>query len=206
MLSTANRRAALLLARRARASAPISSIRALSISSRASSNASVPNVSKTNELPQGKQQGNDVLVHENVENAQKLRTMQEPNRATTWSRSQKAREVAMSGPRFEQTIVEQQPAPAAAIELIHQQPVRWIHERTVECDGGGGPLGHPRVFINLDKPEICTCTYCGLPFANEHHRTYLESLPSTPYPLTPQGNAAEVNLNQRVTDGAFEQR
>ena len=108
MLSTANRRAALLLARRARASAPISSIRALSISSRASSNASVPNVSKTNELPPGKQQENDVLVHENVENAQKLRTMQDPNRATTWSRSQKAREVAMSGPRFEQTIVELQ--------------------------------------------------------------------------------------------------
>ncbi|KFY65102.1 hypothetical protein V496_02847 [Pseudogymnoascus sp. VKM F-4515 (FW-2607)] len=206
MMSTANRRAALLLARRARASAPISSIRALSISSRASSNASVPNVSKTNELPQGKQQEDDVLVHENVENAQKFRAMQEPNRATTWSRSQKTRELAMSGPRFEQTIVELQPAPAAAIELIHQQPVRWIHERTVECDGGGGPLGHPRVFINLDKPEICTCTYCGLPFANEHHRTYLESLPSTPYPLTPQGNAAEVNLNQRVTDGAFEQR
>ncbi|OBT87782.1 hypothetical protein VE02_03062 [Pseudogymnoascus sp. 03VT05] len=206
MLSTANRRAALLLARRARASAPISSIRAFSISNRASSNASVPNVSKTNELPQGKQQEDDVLVHENVENAQKLRTMQGPNRATTWSRSQKTREAAMSGPRFEQTIVELQPAPAAAIELIHQQPVRWIHERTVECDGGGGPLGHPRVFINLDKPEICTCTYCGLPFANEHYRTYLESLPSTPYPLTPQGNAAEVNLNQRVTEGAFEQR
>jgi NADH dehydrogenase (ubiquinone) Fe-S protein 6 len=68
----------------------------------------VPNVSKTNELPQGKQQEDDVLVHENVENAQKLRTMQEPNRATTWSRSQKTREAAMSGPRFEQTIVELQ--------------------------------------------------------------------------------------------------
>lgn len=68
----------------------------------------MPNVSKTNELPQGKQQEDDVLVHENVENAQKLRTMQEPNRATTWSRSQKTREAAMSGPRFEQTIVELQ--------------------------------------------------------------------------------------------------
>lgn len=108
MLSTANRRAALLLARRARASAPISSFRGLSISSKASSNASVPNVSKTNELPQGKQQEDDVLVHEDVENTQKLRAMQEPNRATTWSRSQKARELAMSGPRFEQTIVELQ--------------------------------------------------------------------------------------------------
>lgn len=34
----------------------------------------------------------------------------------------------------------------------------------VSCDGGGGPLGHPRIFINLDKPKICWCTYCGLPF------------------------------------------
>ena len=24
--------------------------------------------------------------------------------------------------------------------------------------------GHPRVFINTDKPEIAVCGYCGLPF------------------------------------------
>lgn len=57
-----------------------------------------------------------------------------------------------------------QPAPYAAIEFIHKQPVRWINKRIVECDGGGGPLGHPKIFINLDKPEICPCTYCGLPY------------------------------------------
>jgi uncharacterized Zn-finger protein len=50
------------------------------------------------------------------------------------------------------------------MELIHKQPVRWTKERVVSCDGGGGPLGHPRIFINTDKPEICECTYCGLPF------------------------------------------
>lgn len=59
-----------------------------------------------------------------------------------------------------------QPAPQAAIELIHKQPVRWTHERMVSCDGGGGPLGHPRVYINVDKPQICTCGYCGLPFVS----------------------------------------
>lgn len=59
-----------------------------------------------------------------------------------------------------------QPSPEAAIELIHKQPVRWVHERQVSCDGGGGPLGHPRVFINVDKPQICTCGYCGLPFVS----------------------------------------
>lgn len=59
-----------------------------------------------------------------------------------------------------------QPSPEAAIELIHKQPVRWVHERQVSCDGGGGPLGHPRVYINVDKPQICTCGYCGLPFVS----------------------------------------
>lgn len=57
-----------------------------------------------------------------------------------------------------------QPRPYAAIDLIHQQPVRWVNERIVSCDGGGGPLGHPKIFINTDKPQICWCTYCGLPF------------------------------------------
>jgi NADH dehydrogenase (ubiquinone) Fe-S protein 6 len=52
----------------------------------------------------------------------------------------------------------------AAIELIHKQPVRWTHDKVVACDGGGGPAGHPRIFINTDKPEIAACTYCGLPY------------------------------------------
>jgi NADH dehydrogenase (ubiquinone) Fe-S protein 6 len=48
--------------------------------------------------------------------------------------------------------------------MIHKQPVTWTHERIVACNGGGGPEGHPRVFINTDKPEIAVCGYCGLPF------------------------------------------
>lgn len=60
----------------------------------------------------------------------------------------------------------QQPRPLAAIDLIHKQPVRWTKERQVSCDGGGGPLGHPRIFINVDKPQVCWCTYCGLPFVS----------------------------------------
>jgi uncharacterized Zn-finger protein len=32
----------------------------------------------------------------------------------------------------------------------------------VACDGGGGPLGHPRVYLHIDqdKGEI-TCPYCS---------------------------------------------
>lgn len=64
------------------------------------------------------------------------RDVQAPNRATTWSKSQRPRALGMTGPRFEQTNISQQPAPYAAIELIHQQPVRWTKERVVACDGG----------------------------------------------------------------------
>ncbi len=36
-------------------------------------------------------------------------------------------------------------------------------ERTA-CDGGDGPLGHPRVYLNLaDRPAI-ECPYCGRHF------------------------------------------
>lgn len=42
--------------------------------------------------------------------------------------------------------------------------MRWTNKRSVSCDGGGGPLGHPRIFINVDKPQICWCTYCGVPY------------------------------------------
>ncbi|RAH73006.1 zinc-finger domain-containing protein [Aspergillus aculeatinus CBS 121060] len=166
----------------------------------------VPNVSATNATPVDSMGAWDKPLQETPEIAERTRKLQAPNRATTWAASQQPREKAMVGPRFEQTIMEMQPQPYAAIELIHKQPVRWTKKRVVECDGGGGPLGHPRIFINTDKPEIATCNYCGLPFAHEQHRAYLKSLPATSYPLEPTGDAAEVNESQRVTDGAFEQR
>ncbi|KAF2685196.1 NADH-ubiquinone oxidoreductase [Lentithecium fluviatile CBS 122367] len=166
----------------------------------------VQNVSETNATPTSSEGSMDKILVESVEKAELLRTQQSPNRKGIWSRSQQPREKAMSGPRFEQTILEDQPRPYAAIELIHKQPVRWTHERVVACDGGGGPLGHPKIFINLDKPKINWCTYCGLPFANEHHRKHLESLPETSYPLSPTGDPAEVQESQRITNEPLGQR
>lgn len=123
-----------------------------------------PNVSKTNETAVTSFGQMDSRLQESAVDAEKKRTLQAPNRPGVWSRSQMPRELAMSGPRFEQTIMEDQPRPYAAIELIHKQPVRWVDTKTVACDGGGGPLGHPKIFINVDKPQICWCTYCGLPY------------------------------------------
>lgn len=35
-----------------------------------------------------------------------------------------------------------------------------VHDRTVACDGGNGPLGHPRVYLRIEEREI-TCPYCS---------------------------------------------
>jgi hypothetical protein len=67
-----------------------------------------PNVSKTNELAVGASGSRDAPLQESQEVGEKARVMQAPNRANVWSRSQMPRELAMTGPRFEQTIIEAQ--------------------------------------------------------------------------------------------------
>ena len=45
------------------------------------------------------------------------------------------------------------------------EPVETIpvETRTVACDGGG-PLGHPRVFLNIGHEDRIDCPYCGRRF------------------------------------------
>ena len=42
-------------------------------------------------------------------------------------------------------------------EVIH------VERQEVACDGGGGPLGHPRVFLHTDpeKGDQVLCPYCS---------------------------------------------
>lgn len=70
----------------------------------------VQNVSDTNATPispHGIRDSKNAL-QELPEAGEARRVVQAPNRATPWSRSQQPRERAMSGPRFEQTIMEYQ--------------------------------------------------------------------------------------------------
>lgn len=39
--------------------------------------------------------------------------------------------------------------PNFAINLIAEVPPKACKERVVWCDGGDGPVGHPKVYINL---------------------------------------------------------
>ncbi|OZJ02759.1 hypothetical protein BZG36_03358 [Bifiguratus adelaidae] len=94
---------------------------------------------------------------------------QSVNQDKPWSKSQRPKDMAMVGPRFEQTQLELQPNSLAAIELIAQEPIRYSKDKIVSCNGGGGALGHPKVYINLDKPGSHACQYCGIRFEKEDH-------------------------------------
>ena len=65
-------------------------------------------VSKTNVLPYSAEGSHDGALAETPEEGEEKRVMQAPNRANVWSRSQQPRAKAMVGPRFEQTIMEDQ--------------------------------------------------------------------------------------------------
>ncbi|TRM60290.1 zinc-finger domain-containing protein [Schizophyllum amplum] len=98
---------------------------------------------------------------------------QAPNFVGTWTTSQAPRPAPGSSPRFEQAIMETQPAPPSAMQMIAEEPIRLVEGRKAVCDGGSGPLGHPKIFINLDQPGPRACGYCGIRFqqdpAHHHH-------------------------------------
>ena len=39
-----------------------------------------------------------------------------------------------------------------------------VETEIVACDGGGGALGHPRVFLNMEGQGVIDCPYCGRRF------------------------------------------
>ncbi len=46
-------------------------------------------------------------------------------------------------------------------------------DETVGCDGGGGPLGHPLVYLRFEgKPQV-DCYYCSRRFVRAGQRAQL---------------------------------
>jgi len=42
-----------------------------------------------------------------------------------------------------------------------------VTSRSVRCDGGGGPLGHPAVFLKIGPSDEIVCPYCSRQFVLE---------------------------------------
>lgn len=67
-----------------------------------------PNVSGSNATPVDSIGAFDAPISEVPEAGERARELQAPNRANTWAANQAPREQAMTGPRFEQTIMDYQ--------------------------------------------------------------------------------------------------
>jgi uncharacterized Zn-finger protein len=42
----------------------------------------------------------------------------------------------------------------------------YIDDMVAACNGGGGPLGHPRVYLNLAPAGKVECPYCSRLYVN----------------------------------------
>ncbi|CAF0916916.1 unnamed protein product [Didymodactylos carnosus] len=70
--------------------------------------------------------------------------------------------------------------PRFAIDLIADDPVVVCEARGVWSDSGG-PLGHPKVYINLDKPTVHSCGYSGRKFIQAKYYDESKHGPSITY-------------------------
>ncbi len=52
-------------------------------------------------------------------------------------------------------------------------------DSVVACNGGGGPLGHPRVYLNLGPAGRIECPYCSRLYVKRGQQ------PGTHLPVTP---------------------
>ena len=39
-----------------------------------------------------------------------------------------------------------------------------VEDTRVSCDGGGGAMGHPMIYLNLGEGGLVDCPYCGRRF------------------------------------------
>ena len=57
-----------------------------------------------------------------------------------------------------------EPAPASADLTPPPPEVVTVRSRRVACDGVGGALGHPRVWLEMGEADFVECTYCDRRF------------------------------------------
>ncbi|XP_013087164.2 NADH dehydrogenase [ubiquinone] iron-sulfur protein 6, mitochondrial-like [Biomphalaria glabrata] len=70
--------------------------------------------------------------------------------------------------------------PNWAINLIQEDPVVVV-DKNHAWSNSCGALGHPKVYINLDKPEIAVCGYSGRKFIQKKYYNEAKHGPSITY-------------------------
>ncbi|MBL29463.1 MAG: zinc-finger domain-containing protein [Rhodospirillaceae bacterium] len=60
-----------------------------------------------------------------------------------------------------------------------------VDKLSVACDGGGGALGHPRVFLNLERHGAVDFPYCGRRFVLAEDADVGKGIPAPEHDLPP---------------------
>jgi uncharacterized Zn-finger protein len=68
-----------------------------------------------------------------------------------------------------------------------------VDSNVVACNGGGGPMGHPRVYLNLGADGRIECPYCSRLFVLRGKAAGLaaEAPPASPGAHPPPGTPAK---------------
>ncbi|NMM45338.1 zinc-finger domain-containing protein [Rhodospirillaceae bacterium KN72] len=62
------------------------------------------------------------------------------------------------------------------VPSIDEPEIEIVDHSRVSCDGGGGPLGHPKVYLQMGQDRKVDCPYCdkrfvlkdGVPLGGHH--------------------------------------
>jgi len=50
---------------------------------------------------------------------------------------------------------------------IKNKELQVVSSSNVVCDGGGGALGHPKIYLDMGKEKKIVCPYCSKLFVLE---------------------------------------
>ena len=61
-------------------------------------------------------------------------------------------------------VPDRSPAPEVSPEAVPPPEVIAVRSRRVACDGVGGALGHPRIWLEMGDDDFVECGYCDRRF------------------------------------------
>ncbi len=70
---------------------------------------------------------------------------------------------------------EDKPATPGAATAVPAPEVITVRSKRVACDGVGGALGHPRVWLEMGEADFVECLYCDRRFVLAHGSEGAES-------------------------------
>jgi uncharacterized Zn-finger protein len=88
-------------------------------------------------------------------------------------------------------------------ETLKSPDKRIVHQGETSCDGGLGPLGHPKIYLKIDlKTKSVTCPYCSRQFIYVDENTSIldahgdSSTPAAEQPSSTVGSHHRPNKTQ----------